>query len=157
MKQLFDLHDSNASLHNQYLFDKRKEKRMFQARARRKREELEMIEKVRKKKEQQENGIDENEIVEEKSAEQIKKESASQSRDEELQQLLHKAHDHMLVRVPAVKGNELYCVECRRIQIEYTKRVRSNNTAEPSGDLRPCGQSVHSVEPELDAFPSLHG
>ena len=127
MKQLFDLHDSNASLHNQYLFDKRKEKRMFQARARRKREELEMIEKVRKKKEQQENGIDENEIVEEKSAEQIKKESASQSRDEELQQLLHKAHDHMLVRVPAVKGNELYCVECRRIQIEYTKRVRSNN------------------------------
>ena len=126
MKQLFDLHDPDAALHKQYLYDKRKEHLLFLARARRKREAEIALEMEKEDAERVAGGGEVHVVEEEKSEDQIKKDAAIRAREEELQKLLHKAHDHMLLRVPAVKGNELYCVECRRIQIEYTKQIRQN-------------------------------
>ena len=121
MKHMLELRDQSSVLHKRYLFDKKKEERLLLAKERRRREALYSIEKAKMDAEKGAEDLKNAEAL--MSKEEKARAKAIRDREEELQKLLHKAHDHMLLRVPAVKGNELYCVECRRIQHEYKKKV----------------------------------
>jgi Ca2+-binding EF-hand superfamily protein len=151
MSGLFALKDTSTDrLNRQYMFDKKKEKKILEARKRR--EERARVVEEKRLAQLHAAEIEAEKIEASKSDKERARDAAVKARELELQQLLHKAHDHMLLRVPPVKGQELYCVECRRIQIEYQKRVRQdaeNDRRDQFDDWLEKAVTVKKVRDEL--------
>eukprot|EP00946_MAST-07B_sp_MAST-7B-sp1_P005293 g5293.t1 len=149
MSALFAMKDTSIDrLNRQYMFDKKKERKILAAR--RHREELARLAEEKRLAELQAAEKKAAEIEEAKSDRERAREAALKKREEELQQLLHKAHDHMLLRVPPVKGQELYCVECRRIQFEYQKRVRQDLENDRRDDYDDWLEKASAAKKERD-------